>query len=265
MPRAVIRPDGTIAVEAPETPTGVAARRGMRGIVVTHNRSAGAVGYEVHVSTTPGFTPSEATLQGSGDNTIWAIPSLAPPDDPERLHYVRVIAYDSEGNKSEPSAEVSSPPGRLTDIDVPDELIVTRMIRRGAITDFINEEANDLVETDSLQYVQMPDMSIQVPIEVPCLVWYACLAPVNGEFDISTLQFWGAAVRMLVDEEQVGESIGWFNSPGLILAVKRYDETYQYPFSVNVRLEWRRTGTLYDPDRKVTATYRGIMAMLWKR
>lgn len=173
----------------------------------------------------------------------------------------KVFAYTN----SEPSAEVSSPPGRLADIDVPDELIVTRMIRRGSITDFINAEANDLVETDSLQYVQMPDMSIQVPIEGPCLVWYACLAPVDGMFDISTFSFWGAAVRMLVDEEQVGESIGWFNSPGLILAVKRYDETYQYPFSANVRLEWRRTGTLHDPDRKVTATYRGIMAMLWKR
>lgn len=265
MPRAVIRPDGTIAIEAPETPTGVAARRGMRGIIVTHRRSEGAVGYEVHVSTEQGFTPSDATLQASGDNTIWWIPSLAPPDDPERMHYVKVIAYDAAGNRSAPSTEVSSPPGRLADIDVPDELIVTRMIKPRAITDVLNVEYNDPIETDAIEYVQMPGMELTVPIEGPCVVWYSCLAPVNGQFDISTLQFWGAGVRMMLDDEQVGESVGWFNSPGLLLVLRRYDESLTYPFEVTMRLEWRRTGSVYDPARTVTAKYRGMMAMLWKR
>ena len=265
MPRAVIRPDGTIAVEAPETPTGVAARRGMRGIVVTHNRSAGAAGYEVHVSTTQGFTPSEATLQGSGDSTIWTIPSLAPPEDPERLHYVKVIAYDAAGNRSAPSAEVSSPPGRLQALDVPNELIVTRMIAQGAITEVLNVEHRDPIETAEIEYVQMPGMELTVPIEGPCVVWYSCLAPVNGQFDISTLQFWGAGVRMLLNDEQVGESVEWFNSPGLLVILRRYDHTLTYPLQVRMRLEWKRTGSVYDPARTVTAEYRGMMAMLWKR
>lgn len=148
---------------------------------------------------------------------------------------------------------------------MPDELIVTRMIKPRAISDFTNVEQVDPIETASIVYEQMPGMIIQVPIEGPCLVWYAALAPVNGEFDIINLSFWGAAVRMVVDDEQVGESIGWFSSPGLLIAVKRYDDTYNYPLTVDVRLEWRRTGSLQDPNRKVTAGYRSLMAMVWKR
>lgn len=265
MARAVVKPDGTIAVEAPETPTGVAARRGMRGIIVSHNRADGAVGYEVHVSTTEGFTPSQATLQGSGDSTIWTIPSLAPPDDPERMHYAKVIAYDAEGNRSAPSAEVSSPPGRLQALDVPDGLITTAMMQAGSVTDFVNVETDDPISTASLDYEPMPDMTITVPIEGPSIVWYSSLAPVAGEFDLANFNFWGAAVRMLLNDEQVGESIGWFSSTGLLVTVKRYDETLTYPFPVTVRLEWRRTGSVYDPERTVNATYRGLMAIVWKR
>ena len=249
----------------PPAPTGVSMTRDFRGVVVTHDTSPGAAGYEVHVSTTPDFTPSQSTLQGSGDNTIWTIPSLAPAEDPERIHYAKVIAYDTAGHKSEPSAEVSSPPGRLADIDVPDELIVTRMIAQGAITEMLNVEHRDPIETAEIEYVQMPGMELTVPIEGPCVVWYSCLAPVNGQFDISTLQFWGAGVRMLLNDEQVWESVGLFNSPGLLVILRRYDHTLTYPLQVRMRLEWKRTGSVYDPTRTVTAEYRGMMAMLWKR
>jgi len=59
-------------------------------------------GYEIHVSETSGFTPSESTLKVKGRQTSFDITDL-----PTKTYYVKVISYDTSGNRSEASSEAS--------------------------------------------------------------------------------------------------------------------------------------------------------------
>jgi len=59
-------------------------------------------GYEIHISDTSGFTPSDSTLKAKGKQTSFDITDL-----PTKTYYVKAISYDTSGNKSAPSNEVS--------------------------------------------------------------------------------------------------------------------------------------------------------------
>ena len=60
-------------------------------------------GYEIHISDTSGFTPSDATFKAKGKQTSFDITDL-----PTRTYYVKAISYDTSGNKSSASSEASS-------------------------------------------------------------------------------------------------------------------------------------------------------------
>lgn len=59
-------------------------------------------GYEIHVSETSSFTPNESTLKAKGRQTSFDITDLRT-----KTYYVKVISYDTSGNRSEPSNEAS--------------------------------------------------------------------------------------------------------------------------------------------------------------
>jgi len=52
--------------------------------------------FQVHISTSPNFTPSDTTLFAEGNITTFTIPNLAP----NTLYYIKVLAYDKSGNYS---------------------------------------------------------------------------------------------------------------------------------------------------------------------
>ena len=103
---------------APTTPdagpavlTGVAAAPTIGGISVTYTvptetdarKRARFFEAELHISQTPGFTPSAATLALVSSTSPMEVSGLAPAI----TYYVRLVARDSSGNRSEPSSQVS--------------------------------------------------------------------------------------------------------------------------------------------------------------
>ncbi len=91
---------------SPTTPTSVSATADGSSISVTWAASTddtGVVGYEVHRSTTSGFTPSPGTRLGTTATTGWTDTGLAPG-----TYFYVVIAYDAVPNRSAPSAEVQA-------------------------------------------------------------------------------------------------------------------------------------------------------------
>lgn len=85
---------------------------------------------EVHVSDVGGFEPSAATLYDALTN-----PGTSPIVDRnyDALTYVRFVAVDRTGNRSDPSAEVSAQPERVVSQDLVDEIISNEKIVNGAI------------------------------------------------------------------------------------------------------------------------------------
>jgi hypothetical protein len=96
----------------PTAPTSLTATNGPSGIGLGWNASTDAVGvtnYNVHRSTTPGFTPTLANRIAQPTGTSYTDPGLAPG-----TYYYRVTAQDAAGNISpssnEANATVPTPP-----------------------------------------------------------------------------------------------------------------------------------------------------------
>jgi chitodextrinase len=105
--------------QAPDAPTNLAAtgRIGAASLSWTAaSDNLGVTKYNVHRSTTPGFTPSAANKIGQSSNTTYDDSGIAPGD-----YYYRVTAQDAAGNVGPPSDEATTtvvadtaPPSRPT-------------------------------------------------------------------------------------------------------------------------------------------------------
>lgn len=107
--------------------------------------NADPVTYEVHISTTSGFTPDSTTLVGttsSSQMTIKALPGAAPvnPGDPDpreiqydTLYYVRIVARDDDGAAA-PGAQGSTTIFQITGDNVAADTIRGNHIIAGEIT-----------------------------------------------------------------------------------------------------------------------------------
>src|SRR5690606_18354185 len=116
------------------------AIRGLIVDVVTPNVERDLAGYEVHVSTTSGFTPSAGTLKA----TLAATPGQKARLDVVDLtagttYYVKLKAFDTSGNVSAASDEVSAVAGQVTETDIERGNLLPRIIDSGVI---INPTSN---------------------------------------------------------------------------------------------------------------------------
>lgn len=103
-----------------------AAVVGGQRLTVSGDRSKRALpqGYEMHVSTTPGFTPSAATLKGHGQSESVVVADLVPG----KVHYAKTVSTSRNASRivrGEPSDEVSFTAGRASAGHL-DSLIVTK-------------------------------------------------------------------------------------------------------------------------------------------
>ena len=102
-------------------PSGLAANGGATSVALSWTASTDNVGvarYNVHRSTTPGFTPSTGNRVAQPTGTSYTDSGLAAG-----TYYYRVLAEDAAGNLSSPSNEASAgvgdttPPSRARDAD----------------------------------------------------------------------------------------------------------------------------------------------------
>jgi len=73
---------------------------------------------EVHMSTAKGFVPSAETLVADGRRVRFDVGGLTP----DVRYYVRLIRFDTDGNASEPSDEMSAIAGRFPQEELPADL-----------------------------------------------------------------------------------------------------------------------------------------------
>lgn len=134
-----------IDVTPPNPPTGLTATPTIRGIIVTLNPNTEEdfEGYEIHVSEQQGFTPNDSTLKAKGKNTRFDILNLVP----NKTYYIKAIAYDKAGNKSQPSVEVSATAGQATSNDMGASVItfsnLSLDVLREIYTSFENDSDGD--------------------------------------------------------------------------------------------------------------------------
>lgn len=157
-------------------PTGLVARGILRGVAldvpvppVNVNRWAAT---EVHLSATPGFTPSASTLVASGRETHFEIMSGLAAGT---TYYLRAFYVDVKGNKSLASDEVSAVAGRVGTDDIQDN----------AITDdsTVSETETSPITTTSTSYVEVPDMTLTVNLAVSARVLVLFQSNVNNDTD----------------------------------------------------------------------------------
>jgi hypothetical protein len=89
---------------APATPSNVAVTPALGGLEISYDEPTDPDWYysEFHISTSSGFTPSEATKVYEGRSTTYFVAGLVLGT----TYYVKVIAVDKEGNKSTASTQV---------------------------------------------------------------------------------------------------------------------------------------------------------------
>lgn len=97
--------------EAPSVPINLNASAAGSDVTLTWTASTDNItvsGYQVHRSTTPGFTPDGSTLIGTAVSASYSDPGLA-----DNTYYYGVIAYDAANNFSSPSALVQVTIGEI--------------------------------------------------------------------------------------------------------------------------------------------------------
>src|SRR4029077_10089214 len=105
MQLVALRTAGTIDTTPPTAPTNLTATGSVGSVSLSWTASTdnvGVAGYRVYRSTTPGFTPSPATLIGTTAATSYTDPGLAAG-----TYYYLVTAYDAAGNASSPSNQAT--------------------------------------------------------------------------------------------------------------------------------------------------------------
>ena len=100
----------------PPTPTNITVTPTIRGFSITIEPPTVPDwdGFEIHVSTQNGFTPSPSTLKGKGKASTFEFSDL----DAGTTYYIRVISYDRSGNKSNPSPQYSVTAGKVGNNDI---------------------------------------------------------------------------------------------------------------------------------------------------
>ncbi len=91
-----------VGKEGPPSNPIIASYKGiLKGISITMVKPSEPdwAGFEIHISdTSSGFTPSDSTLAAQGKQTHFEVTGL----EPLTTYYVKVISYDTSGNKSNP-------------------------------------------------------------------------------------------------------------------------------------------------------------------
>lgn len=106
--------------------------------------NADPVWYDIHVSTTLGFTPDSTTKVGETQSsafTITTLPGDPPPDgedDPRELmydttYYVRIVARDQDGSAA-PSLQAVGYVFRVTGVNLAADSVTSAAIQAGTIT-----------------------------------------------------------------------------------------------------------------------------------
>ncbi|NVJ26869.1 hypothetical protein HUW62_37190 [Myxococcus sp. AM011] len=75
--------------------------------------------YELHVSTTSGFTPSSSTLRGTFDMTVFGVSDLMPGT----AYFVRVVPRDRFGNRGNASPQFEVAPKKLDGTSLGDSAV----------------------------------------------------------------------------------------------------------------------------------------------
>jgi len=93
--------------QGPATPTGGAVTGGLQSIIITwsNNSEVDLAGYEVHISTTSGFTPGPSTLKYTGSGT-----RVEYPASNGVTYYVKIRAFDRLLNYSDYTSQYSGTP-----------------------------------------------------------------------------------------------------------------------------------------------------------
>ncbi|QSQ19330.1 hypothetical protein JY651_28790 [Pyxidicoccus parkwayensis] len=103
-------------LSGPDAPGNVAVASKPGGAIVTFTPAASGPAwdsYELHVSSTPGFTPSNATLKAAQSTTRFEVADLVPTV----TYYAKVRGRTAEGNVGTPSSEVTLTPRYVAPVD----------------------------------------------------------------------------------------------------------------------------------------------------
>jgi len=251
-------------------PTGLVAHGILRGVAldvpvppVNANRWAAT---EVHLSATPGFTPSDATRVASGRETHFEITSGLSAGT---TYYLRAFYVDVKGNKSLASDEVSATAGQLQTGDLAPQ----------SISQIVVHSFPDLVTTNSTSYVTMPNMDQTFEVTEPGTLLIVAVAPVTGLFVYAYLD-WAHVypqTRLLINNQVVEEdplppneaglsTMIWSVSPGSFYVKLEFGSQDTYPKNVNAKLQWRVARSNVNPEyRVIRATRRAITFTFLKR
>lgn len=107
--------------------------------------NADPVTYEIHLSTTNGFTPSASTLALQVTGTfaiIKTLPGTSTPLTYETTYYVKILAKDADGPATSYGTQGSGIPSAIDNGDIAANAIRANVIRAGEITaDQVNSSA----------------------------------------------------------------------------------------------------------------------------
>src|SRR5262245_44994568 len=127
-------PVGTVDTEAPTAPSGLTVNGSLTSGQLSWTGSTdnvGVVRYDVHRSTTPGFTPTAANRIAQPTGTTYTDTSAASAPG---TYYYKVIAEDAVGNLSAPSNEASATIGDVTPPTAPGTLTAIGAIGKATLT-----------------------------------------------------------------------------------------------------------------------------------
>ncbi|MBW2084429.1 MAG: hypothetical protein JRI54_00135 [Deltaproteobacteria bacterium] len=147
--------------ETISTPTGLTVTSAIRGLTVTLNANPEITwdGFEIHVSTSSGFTPSSSTLKAKGRAARFDLVDLTPGT----TYYVKARAYDTSGNYSGYTSQVSAVAGRIQTEDIEDGATTTEKIADGALTNrqIFTKNDNTGTRINSTSYSDITNFSKQ--------------------------------------------------------------------------------------------------------
>lgn len=158
--------DGT----APATPTGLTVVASIRGLTVTltANTEADWDGFEIHASTTTGFTPDATTLKAKGRATRYDLIDLTPGT----TYFVKAIAYDTSNNKSAATTQASGVAGQASTGDLADDAVSQKAT--------VNLTETSLITTTSTSYVEVTDLTSTIISSVPAKLLVLFRSNVNN-------------------------------------------------------------------------------------
>src|SRR5690606_19387768 len=119
---------------------------------------------EVHLSETPGFTPSDATRAAGGRETHFEITSGLSAGT---TYYLRAFDVDAKGNKSLASDGVSATAGQLQTAD----------LARHSISQIVVHSFSNQITSNSTSYVTMPNMDQTFEVTEPGTLLIVVVAP----------------------------------------------------------------------------------------